>query len=201
MVLALLPRVDARGEGEVVEEAAAGVVVEGEGEPIAEAPAPTMWTTTADGTPKYDFAPGETVYIHGADFAPEITLEVVVTRPDGTIVTGDGTFSCSNCWDSVGTDAAGGFVYPYILNGIEGLYGVAAYASPWAGEPAVATTTFSDTPPVQIVASDHNGQRKPSGVWTNGNTTEFVEGDWVNFKLTLDANGAASGQMAIHYSL
>jgi LPXTG-motif cell wall-anchored protein len=201
MILALFPRVDARGEGEVIEEATSGVVVEGEGEPVVAAAAPTMWTTTADGTPKYDFAPGETVYIHGADFAPAITLEVVVTRPDGTIVTGDGTFSCSNCWDSVGTDAAGGFVYPYILNGIEGLYGVAAYASPWAGEPALATTTFTDSAPAQIRSDTHEGQQKPAGTWTTGNTTEFVEGDWVNFRFHLTADDAISGQMSVRYSL
>ena len=43
-------------------------------------------------TDKNDYAPEETVTIAGVGFAGDCDVTVRVTRPDGSIVTGDGTF-------------------------------------------------------------------------------------------------------------
>ena len=96
-------------------------------------------------TDKADYFPSEVVTISGKGFAPNTDYDVAVIRPDGSIVKGDGTFQAG--WDTVHSDDAGAFVYQYQLDGIEGTYEAAAYASPWSGdleEAPVATATFTD---------------------------------------------------------
>ena len=68
-------------EEEVTEE----VVVE---EPLIEEPV----TSPVLSTDKGDYAPEETVVITGAGFLPNAVYTIVVTRPDGSIVIGDGSF-------------------------------------------------------------------------------------------------------------
>jgi hypothetical protein len=100
---------------------------------------PTVWTD------KPDYAPEETVIIAGSGFADNVTLTVRVTRPDSTIVTGDGTFRPGS--DNVTTDTEGGFTYEYILDGVFGLYSVDVLS----GDSILATTTFTDGPKVGSV--------------------------------------------------
>ncbi len=91
--------------------------------------------------------------ITGGGFTPGGYYDVVVIRPDGSIVQGDGTFTCPldslGCWNTILADELGAFTYDYILNGIEGLYSVEVYPWPWggpgSGEMPVATTTFTDS--------------------------------------------------------
>ncbi len=100
-------------------------------------------------TDKDDYAPEETVVINGYGFAATTPYDIPVKRPDGTIVTGDGTFTPG--WDTVTTDATGAFVYFYKLDGILGLYEVRVYGSPWSGswdEIPLSITTFTDYPGV-----------------------------------------------------
>lgn len=73
-------------------------------------------------TDKDDYAPEEMVTITGGGFAPNTLYDIPVTRPDGSIVTGDGSFSCG--WDAVQSDASGAFTYSYQLDGIVGTYEV-----------------------------------------------------------------------------
>ena len=112
-----------------------------------EIPAPTLWTTDAAGTPKLDFAPNETVYVHGSDFSADTTYAIPVTRPNGSVVLGDGSFLPG--WDSTTTDSSGALYYEYILNGVEGPYVIDTYLDPWAGpdstDPLVASFTFTDS--------------------------------------------------------
>lgn len=71
--------------------------------------------------PAYD--PGATVTVTGSGFDADATLTVIVTRPDGSVVTGDGTETPGS--DTVVADAEGGFTYLYVLPlDISGVYDV-----------------------------------------------------------------------------
>jgi len=97
-------------------------------------------------TDKPDYAPQETVVITGTGFGPGDSLDVVVIRPDGSIVTGDATDTPG--WDTVAANGNGFFSYNYQLDGVVGVYSVQIYASPWNGPESfdipIATTTFTD---------------------------------------------------------
>ena len=115
-------------------------------------------------TDKDDYLPSETVIITGTNFAPNTEYDLPVIRPNYTIVKGDGSFISG--WELVTSDASGNFTYYYKLNGIYGLYEVRAYQhdqwqhdhATWTGDmfaPAVAVHTFTDAPPVQSSAPNH----------------------------------------------
>jgi hypothetical protein len=96
-------------------------------------------------TDKPDYSPEETVHITGTGFLAGLSYDTPVIRPDGSIVTGDGTFTPG--WDTVVADASGKFSYDYILDGIFGTYEVRVYLSPWNGDLSlqpVTSTTFDD---------------------------------------------------------
>lgn len=71
-------------------------------------------------TDKEGYAPSETVVITGQGFQCGVLLTVKVTRPDGSVVKGDGTFAPGS--DTAVTDSTGAFTYNYQLNGITGKY-------------------------------------------------------------------------------
>ena len=97
-------------------------------------------------TDKPDYAPNETVVINGSGFNPGDVLDVVVIRPDGAIVVGDG--SQTPGWDTVTANGSGWFEYSYQLDGVVGIYRIQVYSSPWNGVESfdipMATTTFTD---------------------------------------------------------
>ena len=96
-------------------------------------------------TDKDDYSPEGIVTITGGGFAPNTLYDIAVIRPDGSIVRGDGSFSCG--WDTVQSRGSGSFTYRYQLDGIVGIYEVRAYSSPWDGnlsEIPLATVTFTD---------------------------------------------------------
>ena len=62
-------------------------------------------------TNKLAYAPGETAVIMGTGMQPLAEVDVVVVRPDGSVVTGDGSETPG--WDSVTADALGTFSYNY----------------------------------------------------------------------------------------
>jgi len=74
-----------------------------------------IWTTDEDGIPKYDFAKGDIVYIHGTGFSSWRNVDIDITRPNCVVDSGSTT-----------TNLAGGFVYEYDLDGILGFYFVVA---------------------------------------------------------------------------
>lgn len=90
-------------------------------------------------TDKSDYAPEETVHITGAGYAASCQATVRVTRPDGSIVKGDGSFESGS--DSVTTSTTGDLAYNYILDGIAGTYIVDVVG---AASQVLATTTFTD---------------------------------------------------------
>jgi len=103
---------------------------------VAAQATPSIWTD------KPDYTPGETVHIEGSGFAPGEPLRIKVIRPDGSVVTGDGSFEpWPKAYDSVVVDAEGCFEWDYILNGIEGTYLVNALDSEGT---TLASCTFTD---------------------------------------------------------
>ena len=90
-------------------------------------------------TNKEDYSPGSTVIMLGKNFEPNTFYEIVVIRPDGSTVLGDGSFDPGS--DIVLTNSAGVFNYHYKLNGIDGLYTIEV--KDLAGN-IVATGTFTD---------------------------------------------------------
>src|SRR4030042_2261402 len=74
-------------------------------------------------TDKDDYAPEETVHITGNGFIAGATLTIKVTRPDGSVVTGDGSFApWPTAYDTVVVGTEGSFQYDYVLDGLEGKY-------------------------------------------------------------------------------
>ena len=93
-------------------------------------------------TDKPDYPPEAIVHITGAGYAASCQVTVRVTRPDGSVVTGDGSSAPGS--DAVTTSSAGRLAYDYILfDGVEATYIVDALG---AGGQTLATTTFTDGP-------------------------------------------------------
>ena len=94
-------------------------------------------------TDKAEYHPDETAIISGTGYTSGQLLDIVVIRPDSSIVTGSGTNTFGS--DTV-TATSGAFSYDYILNGIFGLYTVNVYDN--VTDPGhttvLATTTFLD---------------------------------------------------------
>ncbi|MBI5576031.1 MAG: right-handed parallel beta-helix repeat-containing protein [Deltaproteobacteria bacterium] len=66
-------------------------------------------------TDKYEYQPGEDVYITGTGFQPRCDVYVRVTRPDGKVMKGDGTTTPG--MDIATTDDSGNFVSVYVRQG------------------------------------------------------------------------------------
>src|SRR6266576_4978856 len=69
------------------------------------------------------YNPGELVHVTGMGYAPGCDVVVKITRPDGSVVSGDGSFTPGS--DTVTTDLFGGLSYDYQLQSnpaIEGRY-------------------------------------------------------------------------------
>jgi len=100
-------------------------------------------------TDKEDYSPEQTVHITGTGFTPDTQYSVRVTRPDSSIVTGDGSFySWRTTYDEITTDSEGSFQYDYVLDGIAGTYLIEVLDS---DNNVLATHTFTDAPKVGSV--------------------------------------------------
>jgi hypothetical protein len=96
-------------------------------------------TVAAD---KRAYQPGEVVHLTGAGYATDCDVVVKVTRPDGAVVTGDGSGTAGS--DTVATDLFGGFSYDYQLPSmpaVEGWYTVEVLGF---GDALLAQTSFVD---------------------------------------------------------
>ncbi len=117
-----------------------------------------------------DYSPEEIVAVLGGGFAPNTLYDIPVVRPDGSIVKGDGSFTCG--WDTVQSNGSGAFIYLYQLDGIVGTYQVKVYLSPWSGDLSgspIATVTFTDGN-VKVFAA-------PSGVTFTLTATKYSTTD------------------------
>jgi hypothetical protein len=116
-------------------------------------------------TDKEDYQPEETVYITGSGYAAECSVIIRVTRPDGSIVVGDGSFAEGS--DQVTADADGNFAYEYILNGVEGEYEVAVLG---ASGTVLARTIFTDAIPPSLGLFADSARAIPKQVFERGDT-------------------------------
>jgi len=147
----------------------------------------TIWTD------KPGYSSGETVSIYGSGFTPNVYYDIPVIRPDGSIVHGDGSSTLG--WDKVQASAYGRFIYYYKLDGIEGLYEVRVYNSPWSGsldQTPLAATTFIDPPPKCNLDQIRNGAYDDPwdpAEWVNGNAgaknAHYVEGYSIGYRLRM----------------
>ena len=96
-------------------------------------------TVTSD---RLDYAPEETVLISGTGFRAGCEIVVRVTRPDGSVVVGDGSFAPGS--DTAVSDQDGAFSYRYQLDGIAGDYFVEALGE---GGSLLGSTVFNDSVP------------------------------------------------------
>ena len=142
-------------------------------------------------TDKADYSPEQTVIVTGAGFDAGAQLMVRVTRPDGSIVTGDGSFAAwPTAYDDVVADANGAFVYNYILDGILGEYTIDVLGS---NRNVLTSTTFTDGDILYDQCSNDLGTGYSSGDtgcrWTNGNLQSnnaiYYEGDATVQRLSL----------------
>jgi hypothetical protein len=96
--------------------------------------------TIASDQPEY--APGSTVHITGTGYAPGCDVVVKVTRPDGSVVKGDGSFEPGS--DTVTTGLLGELSYDYQLQSMPAVPGVYAVDALGMGDAVLAQMTFAD---------------------------------------------------------
>ncbi len=112
---------------------------------LAAAPAHAQSTTCAQtgqetvATDKADYPPESTVHMSGSGYAANCQVMVEVTRPDGSVVLGDGTGTPGS--DFVDTGDDGSLSYDYLLQRLEGEYTVEVRGEEGT---VLARTTFTD---------------------------------------------------------
>ena len=136
---------------------------------------PNIATYAIDDTPENDFAPEETVVVKGSGLSTSTEYVVKVTRPDGSVVIGDGSFASGS--DTVVSDENGNILYNYQLDGIAGEYLIEILDS---NGTVVTTLGFFDGTSYHLQSQD-NG----SSVWNPGNAHGYAEGDLVPFRLQI----------------
>ena len=93
-------------------------------------------------TDQRSYDPGSTVHIAGMGYAPNCDVVIQVTRPDGSVVTGDGTSTPGS--DTVTTALLGSFSYDYQLQAVPPIEGTYVVEVPGAGDVVLARMTFHD---------------------------------------------------------
>src|SRR3989442_1082941 len=88
------------------------------------------------------YALGSIVHMSGMGYAPNYDTIVHMTRPDGSVVKGDGSFAPGS--DTVTTDLARNFDYYYQLQGVPAIIGTYVVDVLGAGDAVLAHTTFED---------------------------------------------------------
>src|SRR4029453_1173288 len=97
-------------------------------------------------TDEPSYPSGSTVHISGTGYAPDCYVIVQVVRPDGSVVTGDGTNTPGS--DTAVADAEGNLVYDYIAQDVAGVYQVNVVG---ADNVVLASTTFVDAAKVNTL--------------------------------------------------
>ena len=143
-------------------------------------------------TDKPDYHPAEIVQISGSGFTPNTSYDIVVIRPDGSIVKSDRTPG----FDTVVADTVGSFVYLYDLDGITGLYMVNVYDSSDPSHSTIlASTTFTDTAAPSAKLSHFANIKFPNEYTSgnlNNNIASYPEGASIPYRyLAADAQEGA----------
>src|SRR2546421_3018302 len=93
-------------------------------------------------TDQASYDPGSVVHVSGMGYAPGCDVVVKVTRPDGSVVSGDGSFAPGS--DTVTTDLFGGLSYDYQLQAIPPVEGAYVIEVLGLSDTLLARTTFHD---------------------------------------------------------
>jgi hypothetical protein len=120
------------------------------------------------------YVPWSTVHITGTGMDSGVSYDVVVVRPDSSVVTGDAAHLPipPAPYDGVTADANGDFAMDYLLTNIEGFYTVNVYrTSDTAHANLIASTTFEDA---LVTNMDQCSNGSPAFAdkhcdWQNGN--------------------------------
>ena len=106
----------------------------------------------------------ETVHVSGRGYAARCAVTVRITRPDGSVVVGDGSQLPGS--DTAVTSASGRLAYDYTLSDIDGYYRIDVVG---AGGAVLATREFADAFGLaKLTLSSKNGSE--NYVFTAGNT-------------------------------
>ena len=148
------------------------------------------------GTDKADYGPFEIVTIFGSGFECGEALSILVTAPDGSTLSGDGTGSPGP--DSVTTDDNGGFVLSYRLSGTfpngntyAGQVGDYSVEVMNATGVILASTTFSDGEGANYTcALTTSGGTK---CWGHNGTAQLGDGTFITRTTPVDVIGLISG--------
>ena len=114
-------------------------------------------------TDQEDYSPTFIVHIAGSGFASDYSYLIKVTRPDGSVVTGDGSFGeWPSYYDIAVTDADGNFQFDYILDGIFGNYTIEVLD---LENNVLATHSFTDakTPTSTLLDTINSGNALTAG--------------------------------------
>ncbi|MHC1732992.1 MAG: hypothetical protein AB9888_13320 [Bacteroidales bacterium] len=117
-------------------------------------------------TDKPDYSPEEIVRITGYGFTPGMTVKVRVTRPNGVIVSGDGSFDTwPKDYDFATVSDEGGFRFIYNLFGVDGTYLVDVFDTQ---DTLLSSTSFTDAiTNLSVTLNDGSS-------WTSTSTGEWV---------------------------
>lgn len=147
--------------------------------------AATVWTDEPE------YLKGDISHIYGESFAPYTSILIKVTRPDGSVVTGDGSETIGS--DTILTNVDGNFAYSYSINGIqaEGIYTVEAIDTAPDPDVILATTTFLDKAQFLLQGCS----------WTKGDCTQAPLPAWANGPTPMDGwtSGVLKGWAELDY--
>ena len=144
---------------------------------------------------KADYAPGEIVTLMGEGWRPNETIAINIHESSGDpdtnlTATADASGAFTNSEFQINPDRSD--------IGVRFLATATGQASWWT-----AQARFTDNPK-RITGKDHEGQKKVGGVpdgYTNGNVTQYTEGDTINFRFTLEAtHGPSSGKLEVRFT-
>lgn len=135
-----------------------------------QAPAPTLTTD------KEFYAPDETVHVSGSGFDNLSNILIKVIRPDGSVVTGDGSNGTwPTSYDTVYPNS-GSIQYFYVLSGLPGDYSVQAIDPESLA--VLASVTFQDA-----IGYNKGVYRTDQGKWTAGNAgSAYQENEWAFYQ-------------------
>jgi len=148
------------------------------------------------------YLPYSTVHITGTGMDAGVSYDVVVVRPDGSVVSGDASHSPipPAPYDAAIADASGTFTFDYLLTNMEGWYTVNVYrTSDTAHANLIASTTFEDA---LVVGLDQcaNGSPRFGDFhcdWQNGNlnssNSNYAEGESVPYRYEITGLPASPG--------
>lgn len=142
-------------------------------------------------TDEPQYLKGDTARIFGTGFSPYTPILIKVTRPDGSIVTGDGTETPGS--DTIVTNVDGNFAYTYMIDGIqaEGTYTVEAIDTAPDPDVILASTSFLDTAQFLLQGCS----------WSKGDCTQAALPAWADGATPMDGwtSGVLKGWFELEY--